>query len=41
MPARTVLKMDIQSAEVAAPVRQFDTRELHQLIADMEDTMLA
>ena len=42
MPARTVLKMGHPILrQVAAPVRQFDTRELHQLLADMEDTMRA
>jgi peptide deformylase len=40
MTIREVLRMgDPRLWEVAAPVRKFDTPELHALIADMEDTM--
>jgi peptide deformylase len=40
MAVRTVLRMgDPRLLEQAAPVEQFDTPELHALIADMQDTM--
>ncbi|MFN0038026.1 MAG: peptide deformylase [Burkholderiales bacterium] len=39
---RPVLKMgDVRLLRVAEPVAQFDTPELHALIADLEDTMQA
>jgi len=42
MAIRPVLRMgDPRLLEVARPVEQFDTPELHALIADMEDTMAA
>jgi len=40
MTVRTILKMgDPRLLRVAQPVREFDTPELHALIADMFDTM--
>ena len=40
MTVREILKMgDPRLLRVAQPVREFDTRELHALIADMRDTM--
>ncbi len=40
MPIRPVLRMgDSLLLQKAAPVKQFDTPELHALIQDMEDTM--
>lgn len=42
MAIRPVLRMgDPRLLEPAQPVERFDTRELHALIADMEDTMAA
>lgn len=42
MTIREILKMgDARLLRVARPVRQFDTPELHALIADMFDTMRA
>jgi peptide deformylase len=42
MAVREILKMgDPRLLRVAQPVRAFDTRELHALIADMQDTMRA
>lgn len=42
MTVRTVLKMgDPLLLQVARPVERFDTRELHSLLADMQDTMHA
>ena len=42
MTVREILKMgDPRLLRVAQPVREFDTRELHALIADMQETMLA
>ena len=42
MAIRPVLKMgDARLLRVAEPVREFDTPELHALIADMQDTMAA
>ena len=42
MTVRTVLKMgDPLLLQAAAPVTQFDTPELHELLADMIDTMKA
>lgn len=42
MAVRPILKMgDARLLRVAEPVRAFDTRELHALIADMFDTMEA
>ena len=42
MAIRAVLKMgDPRLLELAQPVAKFDTPELHALLADMEDTMLA
>ena len=42
MAIREVLKMgDPRLLERAQPVAEFDTPELHALLADMEDTMLA
>jgi peptide deformylase len=42
MTVREILKMgDARLLRVAQPVRRFDTRELHALIADMDDTMRA
>jgi peptide deformylase len=42
MAVREILKMgDPRLLRVAAPVQQFDTPELHALIADMFDTMEA
>jgi peptide deformylase len=39
---REILKMgDPRLLRVAAPVEHFDTRELHELVADMFDTMRA
>src|ERR687889_2894774 len=42
MAVREILKMgDPRLLRVAAPVTEFDTPELHALIADMFDTMAA
>lgn len=42
MPVRPVLKMgDPLLLQVAEPVTEFDTPELHGLITDMQDTMAA
>jgi peptide deformylase len=42
MAVREILKMgDARLLRVAQPVRRFDTRELHALVADMADTMRA
>jgi len=42
MSVREILKMgDPRLLRVAQPVRAFDTRELHALIADLQDTMRA
>lgn len=42
MAVRDILKMgDLRLLQVAQPVAQFGTPELHSLIADLEDTMLA
>jgi peptide deformylase len=42
MAVRPVLKMgDPLLLQVAQPVRQFDTPELHALLADMQETMAA
>ncbi len=42
MPVRTVLRMgDPRLRQTAKPVGAFDTPELHELIADMRDTMNA
>jgi peptide deformylase len=42
MAVREILKMgDERLLRVAQPVRGFDTPELHALIADMQDTMVA
>lgn len=42
MAIRPVLRMgDPRLLEVARPVEQFDTAELHALIADLQDTMRA
>jgi peptide deformylase len=42
MAVREILKMgDARLLRIAKPVRQFDTPELHALIADMFDTMRA
>ncbi|MBL0391318.1 peptide deformylase [Ramlibacter monticola] len=42
MSVREILKMgDPRLLRVAQPVRAFDTRELHALVADMQDTMRA
>jgi peptide deformylase len=42
MPVREILKMgDPRLLRVAQPVREFDTPQLHALIADMQDTMRA
>ncbi len=42
MTVREILKMgDPRLLRVAPPVREFDTPELHELIADMFDTMAA
>lgn len=42
MTIREILKMgDPRLLRVAQPVREFDTPELHQLIADLFDTMAA
>lgn len=42
MAIRPVLKMgDARLLRIAEPVREFDTPELHALIADMQDTMAA
>lgn len=42
MAVREILKMgDERLLRVAQPVRAFDTPELHALIADMQDTMVA
>jgi peptide deformylase len=42
MTVREILKMgDPRLLRVAAPVREFDTDEIHRLVADMFDTMRA
>ena len=42
MTVRTLLKMgDPRLLQQARPVTEFDTPVLHQLIADMQDTMAA
>jgi peptide deformylase len=42
MPVREILKMgDPRLLRVAQPVRDFDTPQLHALIADMQETMRA
>jgi len=42
MSVREILKMgDARLLRVAQPVREFDTPELHALIADMQETMRA
>src|SRR3954464_3071445 len=42
MPVRDILKMgDPRLLRIAPPVTEFDTPELHQLVADMFDTMRA
>ncbi len=42
MTIHTILKMgDPRLLRVAQPVREFDTPQLHQLVADMEETMAA
>ena len=42
MTVRDILKMgDSRLLQIAAPVKAFDTPELHALIADMKDTMAA
>lgn len=42
MAIHTILKMgDPRLLRVAQPVQRFDTPELHQLVADMEETMAA
>lgn len=42
MAVRTILKMgDPRLLRVAEPVLRFDTRELHELLVDMTDTMVA
>ncbi len=42
MAVKTALKMGEQSLlQPAAPVTEFDTAELHELVADLRDTMLA
>jgi peptide deformylase len=42
MPVREILKMgDPRLLKVAAKVERFDTLELHELIADMFDTMVS
>lgn len=42
MAIRTVLRMgDPRLLEMAAPVAEFDTPELHELLRDMRDTMAA
>lgn len=42
MPVRAVLRMgDPRLLQAAQPVTQFDTPDLHSLIADLEDTMRA
>ncbi len=42
MAVREILKMgDPRLLRVAQPVREFDTPELHALVADMMDTMVA
>ena len=42
MTVRTILKMgDPRLLRVAQPVRAFDTAELHALVVDLHDTMLA
>jgi peptide deformylase len=42
MTVRTVLRMgDLRLLEQARPVENFDRPELHELIADMQDTMRA
>ena len=42
MTIHTILKMgDPRLLRHAQPVTQFDTPELHQLVADLQDTMVA
>ncbi len=42
MAVRDILKMgDLRLLQVAQPVEQFDTPELHSLVTDLQDTMLA
>ena len=42
MTVRNVLRMgDVRLLEPARPVERFDTPELHELVADMQDTMKA
>ena len=42
MAVRAVLRMgDVRLWQKSAPVTQFDTPELHALVADLRDTMLA
>ncbi len=42
MTVREILKMgDERLLRVAQPVREFDTPELHRLVADMHETMIA
>src|SRR5690606_29413166 len=42
MTIHTILKMgDPRLLRMAQPVRHFDTPELHQLLADLQDTMAA
>ena len=42
MTIRDILKMgDARLLRIAEPVRAFDTHELHQLLADMRETMAA
>ena len=42
MTIHTILKMgDSRLLRVAQPVKQFDTPELHQLVVDLQDTMVA
>ena len=42
MTVRQILKMgDARLLRVAKPVEQFDSAELHALIADLSDTMAA
>lgn len=42
MTVRRILRMgDPRLLQVSVPVRDFDTPELHALIADMQETMAA
>ena len=42
MAVREILKMgDARLLRIAKPVQRFDTPELHELVADMFDTMAA